>query len=767
MLSKIRPKSHQRYISLPLLGSILDEFTVWSHKRGYTIGTIRNQLRHTVWIDKFLRRRGAERLDDLTQSSFETAWNYYRHRDPETAGTTRQIERFLDEIHGLVPLPPTPMTSTASKLNCFAEYLQSVHGFAISTIRSYIRCLQEFLEYISYDINTNVLTSLTSKEIEKFLCLCAKRLNRYTIQHVVGYLRRFLRFEYDGGVLQRPLHTEIDTPRVYRLEKLPHSLTWEMVEDLLNSVDRTNPYGIRDYTILYLIITYGLRTSEIVSLTLDDIDWRASTIRIHQRKTNNQRILPLTDEVGKALIEYLKKSRPNLPYRELFLRVRAPSGILKPTAVTEIFQLRVRRSGLDIPYHGPHCLRHSYAVHLLRQGTSLKSIGDLMGHRTAESTCTYLRLAVEDLRSVALPAPQGSIINTPLEIIVSDRWLNTKYLRKARNLSDNNLVHKRIFLTKEIQSYMQLNRALGRNYITEACTLRSLDTFIANYYPQAKDLTAEMFDRWCVTLNHLSSTTRRSRMLHVRKFCLYRCRSHPHSFIPDILTFPAKRQPPPPYIFSETDIARILSATQYLSSTTHSPIRSQTFYIAILLLHTTGLRRGELLRLRLGNYNLIEKTLLIQETKFHKSRIIPLHSSVAAEVESFLALRLKNNLPTDVTSSLIWNRFGGPEGKNYTGTVFRTTWCALCAALGIFTKTGRTPRIHDLRHSFAINVLNRWYQTGENVQVKLPMLSTYMGHISIDSTSYYLPFIDSIRSEASMRFQQSYGSAVNSNNGGV
>jgi site-specific recombinase XerD len=106
-----------------------------------------------------------------------------------------------------------------------------------------------------------------------------------------------------------------------------------------------------------------------------------------------------------VLIRYLQHGRPATPRRELFLRGRAPAGPLQPTAVSEIFQAWVRRSGLPIPFQGPHCLRHAAAVHLLRQGVSLKALGDLLGHRTAESTQTYLRLAVDDLRSVPLPVP--------------------------------------------------------------------------------------------------------------------------------------------------------------------------------------------------------------------------------------------------------------------------------------------------------------------------------------------------------------------------
>jgi len=118
-------------------------------------------------------------------------------------------------------------------------------------------------------------------------------------------------------------------------------------------------------------------------------------------------VLPWTDSVGESLVAYLRSARPGLSYREVFLRCRAPAGPLKPTAVTEAFQLWTMRSGLNMPVQGPHCLRHSYALHLLRQGVSLKVLGDLLGHRNAESTSVYVRLSTEDLRDVALDLPDG------------------------------------------------------------------------------------------------------------------------------------------------------------------------------------------------------------------------------------------------------------------------------------------------------------------------------------------------------------------------
>ena len=163
--------------------------------------------------------------------------------------------------------------------------------------------------------------------------------------------------------------------------------------------------GRRDYAMFFLIATYGLRASEVVALTLDDVHWKAGEIRVPQTKTRSALELPLTDAVASVLIDYLRHVHRPPSYRQLFFRVRAPIGTLKPTAVTEAFQGWSRRSGLKIPFQGVHCIRHSFASYLLRRGISLKTIGDLLGHRSPESTAVYLRLATEDLRGVGLPVP--------------------------------------------------------------------------------------------------------------------------------------------------------------------------------------------------------------------------------------------------------------------------------------------------------------------------------------------------------------------------
>jgi site-specific recombinase XerD len=285
----------------------------------------------------------------------------------------------------------------------YANYLREVRGFAASTVSHHRDTTQCFLQHL--DNEKIALKKIRGSHIESYITKVGKRLSRPSLQHDIGAVRGFLRFLAIDGRVSAGLANQIDTPRLYQLEKLPRSLPWETVRTLLRSIDRTSAMGLRDYAIFLLIATYGLRCSEIVALTLDDLCWRQGRFHIHQRKTSSPLELPLTNEVSIALVKHLKRTPPPPPYRRIFLRMRAPIGVLKRTAVKGAFRSLVRKSGLPIPFQGPHCLRHSLAVCLLKKGTPLKTIGDIFGHRSAVSTSTYLRLATGDLREVPLPVP--------------------------------------------------------------------------------------------------------------------------------------------------------------------------------------------------------------------------------------------------------------------------------------------------------------------------------------------------------------------------
>ena len=244
----------------------------------------------------------------------------------------------------------------------------------------------------------------------------------------------------------------------------------------------------------------------------------------------------------------------------------------------------------------------------------------------------------------------------------------------------------------------------------------------------------------------------------VRNFCLYRRRRESTCFVPDLQSFPANHQPLQPYIFTEAQIARLIQAADRLEPIPLSPLRPQLYRLAIVLLYTTGLRRGELLRLKIGDYDPRQQSLFVRPSKFHKSRHLPLSADTAREIAAYLSIRRRHHLPLSPETPMIWNR--SQKGRAYSGGGLGQGLRALFRQAEIRTPEGRLPRPHDIRHSFAVNALLRWDRTGADIRAKLPLLATYMGHVSIVSTERYLHFVDEVAAHASERFNAHYGGVV-------
>ena len=310
-------------------------------------------------------------------------------------------------------------------------------------------------------------------------------------------------------------------------------------------------------------------------------------------------------------------------------------------------------------------------------------------------------------------------------------------------------------LSASIRSYLTLKRALGRQYAAEEWVLGHLDRFLA---ARGVDLTAETFAAWCLTLEHLASVTRRGRMRVVRNLCLYRRRGEPGCFIPDERLFPRAHEAIRPHIFTDSQIVELLAAARTLARTSNSPLCPENMRLAIAVLSTTGLRRGELTRLTVGDYDPPQRTLAIRESKFYKSRLVPLSADTAREVEHLIEIRDRRRLPAEADSPLLWHRSPGTGG--YSGAGLSCTVRALFRRASIRTETGDLPRTHDFRHGFAVNALLRWYRAGLDVQAKLPFLAAYMGHVSIVSTAYYLQFVEPLAAAASTRFADHCGDLI-------
>lgn len=220
----------------------------------------------------------------------------------------------------------------------------------------------------------------------------------------MGYsvLRVFLRYVHREGVLPADLSDVVGWPQVYRLSSIPRSITWDDVNRVLAGVDRRTPCGRRDYAMLLLLVTYGLRGREVAELTLDDIDWKRDRLAVPERKAGHSTAFPLSAVVGEALLDYLRNGRPQTLDRHVFFRAVAPVRPIGYAAVSARAAHYLLKAGVAVPRPGSHTLRHSTVQRLVDADFDLKTIGDFIGHRSARSTEIYAKVAVESLREVAL-----------------------------------------------------------------------------------------------------------------------------------------------------------------------------------------------------------------------------------------------------------------------------------------------------------------------------------------------------------------------------
>lgn len=389
------------------LGPHMDLFANVLSKRGYAKRTIQRQLVGVADLSHWLEEQGL-RVVDLNEESL-SGFEEQAPRSREVIRTLRGVFPVLLEhlrkIGAVARFEPSqPDNALDWALHDFSQYLAEQRSLAQTTIVNYRRVIRDFLGE-RFDSGPIVLAQLSAADVRQFVLRRAQAGGGHA-REAAAALRSFLR-----GLR---LHGQIDTDLAVavpalatRPAKLPESLEPEQVQQLLCSCDLRSTEGLRDYAILLLLARLGLRAGEVVVMRFSDLDWSAGELTVRGKGMRCDR-LPILQDVGEALVAYLRLGRPACSSPRVFLRLRAPyRALAQATSVGSIVRRALQRAGLDPRHKGAHLLRHTLATEMLRRGASLGQIAQILRHRSTRTTEIYARVDLDALRDLAQPWPGG------------------------------------------------------------------------------------------------------------------------------------------------------------------------------------------------------------------------------------------------------------------------------------------------------------------------------------------------------------------------
>jgi integrase/recombinase XerD len=374
-------------------------------ERGYTPLTTVNQLRQVAGLSRWMEAGGVSvaelsgaRVEEFLASRRAVGWS--------RSGMSRPgLVCLLEVLDGLGVLVGESVVSAGSPIDLllasFERYLVSERGLAAGTIVGYVADARWFVEGLGRDgvagLRAGDVTGAVLRKAESGVSVSAA-------QNFVSGLRAFLRFCFLEGLLAVDLSQAALVVRGRRASLLPRGISPTDAQALLDSNDRRRALGRRDYALIILLLRLGLRRGEVARLTLDDIDWRSGELIVHGKGSREDR-LPLPADVGAAIASYLQRGRPASDRREVFLQARAPYAPIASGTVASTVRRACRRAG--IPEIGSHRLRHTTACEMVKAGVPIVRVGQVLRHRSLQSTAIYARVDIEQLRRLAAPWPTG------------------------------------------------------------------------------------------------------------------------------------------------------------------------------------------------------------------------------------------------------------------------------------------------------------------------------------------------------------------------
>ena len=292
-------------------------------------------------------------------------------------------------------------------LHRFENHLVNVRGVRRSTSTSYLRYVRPLVVGI-YSNDEPEWWKMTSEYVSGFVVRQADQA-RAAKHRIVSAVRTFLRFMVCEGTLPAELVRAIPRVRRWRYAELPKRLSAAELELVLKDCQSEEHGCLRDRAFIALLARLGVRSGELRSLRLDDIDWSEGLLHIKESKSGHGRTLPLPGDAGKLVAEYIRNERPTTEYREIFLTSLTPRRPLGNCTATTFVNVYLHKLGLDGPGRGCHSFRHTAATLMVQNGASLKEVADVLGHRSLSATGIYVKLDEPSLQDVALPWKGGKV----------------------------------------------------------------------------------------------------------------------------------------------------------------------------------------------------------------------------------------------------------------------------------------------------------------------------------------------------------------------
>lgn len=401
----IRPNARARHLQAPLLTEREDYLAHLFHK-GFEISSLRFKASLLIHVLRLLclSRPRSVTLAELREAAAAWAADTTFHKalpaSDRTAPALYCVALDFFRYCHLMIEPLAPTQSFPTLLADFTRYLRETKGLAPSTIRSYAARSAEFLNWIARRHDCFPNTSLL--DIDDYLeSKRAEQLQPRTINVICKGLRALFLFVESERFCLRNIAGSIRGMSVPKYGGSPQGPSWPDVRRLLRFPRKMSPREIRIKAILTLCSIYGLRSSEIVDLRLEDFDWYSETLTVRRGKRGRVQQFPLQFEVGDAVLKYLQVVRPRCACRHLFVTRGYPHKPVLPTTLRPLVAERMISLGINSEKKGTHALRHACATQLLRKGSSLKDIADFLGHRNLASVGVYAKHDPRTLRKVA------------------------------------------------------------------------------------------------------------------------------------------------------------------------------------------------------------------------------------------------------------------------------------------------------------------------------------------------------------------------------